>query len=618
MDARWAQMGHEEVFKFLMHLGRYNLCVVTCKMPDDPAEAAARQEVSNYVTHALQACFESYEEDMEKRRAEAKKGKRVAPNLSEAFQFYVRAALPPATNTPETQNDGTNAQDGPVWPNPDMEQQRQGVNQRRLHAEGLWQAHVIERFGAKWVDTLVDGAPVVPMTPEEQAQWPWKPEPLPKAAGEGGLPTAGEEAKPKGKKARKGKVSPKAPQEAVAKTGVRQTLEGELAWKEQLLAALDAEQAAGGGEKEGGERGSRGESSAGKGARKQKRPAEPVSTPEEVVQAGAKRKKRAEKGKKAAAGEEKSAESECHPMEETAAGGQSAAGEQVASALEAREGEKAATGEKKSAGMVSPPREEGTAGLQSSVGMVTAPTQEVQVPPVGPVGQPEAQSEDGEAGSEDLEAESDDFEKVFSVETDGTDVCESVQRLIPSNLIASEAMDLLARRERWALFDEESEDLAFRIFVDSLLDAAQRALLTTLTWAECERLVRNNMVWMGRAGRHASAWEEVEAQGVSYEKLARQETTAMLGRLAKEAAEAEAPTNGAGPSHAAPMEEGPSQGAATQARRGEPSQPPVTSRGVQTENAAEEGTFLLEPLLQNAMAIAVHDLVGGVDVEIPS
>jgi hypothetical protein len=106
-------------------------------MPDNPAEAAARKEVSDYVAQALLACFESYEEDMEKRQAEAKKGKRVAPNLLEAFQFYARAALLLATNTPETQKDGTDAQDGPVWPNPDMEQQRQGVSQRRLHAEGL-------------------------------------------------------------------------------------------------------------------------------------------------------------------------------------------------------------------------------------------------------------------------------------------------------------------------------------------------------------------------------------------------------------------------------------------------------------------------------------------------
>jgi hypothetical protein len=101
----------------------------------------------------------------------------------------------------------------------------------------------------------------------------------------------------------------------------------------------------------------------------------------------------------------------------------------------------------------------------------------------------------------------------------------------------------------------------------------------------------------------------VEAQGVSYEKLASQETTAMLESLAQEAAEAEAPTDGAGPSHAAPKQEGPPQGAAAQAQMGEPRQPPVTSKGVQTESAAEEGTFLLEPLLQSAMAVAIHDLL---------
>jgi hypothetical protein len=41
---------------------------------------------------------------------------------------------------------------------------------------------------------------------------------------------------------------------------------------------------------------------------------------------------------------------------------------------------------------------------------------------------------------------------------------------------------------------------------------------------------------------------------------------------------------------------------------GEPRQPPLTSKGVQMESAAEEGTFLLEPLLQSAMAVAIHDL----------
>jgi hypothetical protein len=148
-------------------------------------------------------------------------------------------------------------------------------------------------------------------------------------------------------------------------------------------------------------------------------------------------------------------------MQEKAAGGQSAADEQVTPALEAREGEKAATGEEKSVEMVSPPREEGTAGLQSSVGVVTAPAQEVQVPPVGPVGQPEAQSKDNEAGSEDLEAESDDSDEFFNEESDAADVCEAIQHLIPSNIIALEAMDLLARRERWAPLDKELEILAF-------------------------------------------------------------------------------------------------------------------------------------------------------------
>jgi hypothetical protein len=144
-------------------------------------------------------------------------------------------------------------------------------------------------------------------------------------------------------------------------------------------------------------------------------------------------------------------------------GRQSAAGKQVTRAFEANEGEKAVTGEEKSVGMVSLPREERTAGLQSSVGVVTAHAQEVQVPPVGPVGQPEAQSEDDEAGSEDLEAESDDYDESFNEESDAADVCEAIQHLIPSNIIALEAMDLLARRERWAPLDEESEIVAFRI-----------------------------------------------------------------------------------------------------------------------------------------------------------
>jgi hypothetical protein len=62
---------------------------------------------------------------------------------------------------------------------------------------------------------------------------------------------------------------------------------------------------------------------------------------------------------------------------------------------------------------------------------------------------------------------------------------------------------------------------------------------------------------MGSAGRHVSSWEEVEAQGWSYEELASQETTAMLESLALKAAKAEAPTNKTGPSHVVPREEGP-------------------------------------------------------------
>jgi hypothetical protein len=69
-------------------------------------------------------------------------------------------------------------------------------------------------------------------------------------------------------------------------------------------------------------------------------------------------------------------------------------------------------------------------------------------------------------------------------------------------------MDRLAQRKKWAPFNEDAEIVAFRIFVNSLLDTAQRGVLTTLTQTECARLARNNMVWMGRAGRHSSSWEE--------------------------------------------------------------------------------------------------------------
>jgi hypothetical protein len=109
--------------------------------------------------------------------------------------------------------------------------------------------------------------------------------------------------------------------------------------------------------------------------------------------------------------------------------------------------------------------------------------------------------------------EADNFEEVFSLETERGDVCEAVQRLLPANIIASDAIDRLARRERWPPYDDEAEGAHFRAFVNCLLDAAQRGVLTTLTWTKCSRLARNNMVWMGRAARYAS-WKEVKANGV--------------------------------------------------------------------------------------------------------
>jgi hypothetical protein len=116
-------------------------------------------------------------------------------------------------------------------------------------------------------------------------------------------------------------------------------------------------------------------------------------------------------------------------------------------------------------------------------------------------------------------------------------------------------------------------------------------------------LAYNNIVWMGRARRHAT-WDEVEANGPRYEELNVPDVAAAYEEsLSQQAAEGEAPTDGAGPSQVA--------------QRGEPRQPQVTSRAAQTKSAAEEGTFLLEPLLQDAMAQALHDLVGGVNVELP-
>jgi hypothetical protein len=370
--ARWAQMGHTEAENFLMHLRRFYLSISMreASPPNTPERAADWQRDVNksrlYVQQTILGCFASYQEDMKLRQGQAQPNKKVTSDLSEAFEFYRRATLSPATNTPSTQNDGTNPQNSEVCPNPTMEKELQGVSQVRLQADGHWQAHVINRFGTDWVKALLGTAPVQYLTPAERAQRAWKLKPPSEGAG-------AKLQKAKGTKATEGRVTQQALTEAVGQTAVRQALEGRLVVAEQLLATLDTEQAAGRGEKEGGERGSRRESTVEKGARKGKRPA---PTAEEVVREGAKRKRKAETGKKAATGVKKSAAMECLPMEETAAGGQSAAGEQVAPVLEAREGEKAATGVEKSAGKVCPPREE-TAGLQSSVGVVIAPAGEV-------------------------------------------------------------------------------------------------------------------------------------------------------------------------------------------------------------------------------------------------
>jgi hypothetical protein len=94
----------------------------------------------------------------------------VASDLSEAFEFYRRALLSPATNTPATQNDGTNPQDSVVCPNPAMEKDCQGESRARLQANGHWQAHVIERFGTDWVGPLGEDGPVKLLNPAEWAQ----------------------------------------------------------------------------------------------------------------------------------------------------------------------------------------------------------------------------------------------------------------------------------------------------------------------------------------------------------------------------------------------------------------------------------------------------------------
>jgi hypothetical protein len=104
---------------------------------------------------------------------------------------------------------------------------------------------------------------------------------------------------------------------------------------------------------------------------------------------------------------------------------------------------------------------------------------------------------------------------------------------------------------------------------------------------------------MGRAARHAS-WEEVEADGVSYEELASRDlTAAIMNLLNEDAAEKEAPTDGAGPSQMAPREEGPSQEAAAHTRSGRPFVGP---------------TFVLTPMVEDAVAYAMQGLAGGMEL----
>jgi hypothetical protein len=154
---------------------------------------------------------------------------------------------------------------------------------------------------------------------------------------------------------------------------------------ERLPAALEAHQAAGGGDQKE-ERGFEEEPTeehAERGAsRKGKRPIEPMPSAEEVAKEAAKRSKRAKKGEKAATGVEESSGMECPLGEEMAAGSESAASKQVAPVLGAGEGEKTATGVEESAGMECPPGEEEAPGLQSSAGVAIAPAPKVQVPPL--------------------------------------------------------------------------------------------------------------------------------------------------------------------------------------------------------------------------------------------
>jgi hypothetical protein len=193
-------MNHTEVENSLMHLGRLYVCICTRESPTDATELAAWQSKALYIQQAALGCFASYQEDLKLRQEQARqKGNKVALDLLKAFKFCWRALLAPATNTPATQNDGTNPQDSKVFSNPAMEKECQGKSRVQLQANGHWQAHVIKRSGKDWVGALGDEDLVKPLTPAERAQRPWGLEPPPEDAPETFHPT-----KHPGKRQRKG------------------------------------------------------------------------------------------------------------------------------------------------------------------------------------------------------------------------------------------------------------------------------------------------------------------------------------------------------------------------------------------------------------------------------
>jgi hypothetical protein len=121
-------MNHTEAENFLMHLGRLYLCICTLELPTNVAELVVWQSKALDIQQAALGCFASdYQEDLKLRQEQARqKGIKVASDMSEAFEFYRCALLPPATNTPATQNDGTNPQDSKVFHISAMEKECQG------------------------------------------------------------------------------------------------------------------------------------------------------------------------------------------------------------------------------------------------------------------------------------------------------------------------------------------------------------------------------------------------------------------------------------------------------------------------------------------------------------